>query len=213
MSWYEQLANKLKLPCFNDIDGVGINGVAIFNRYKTNRYFLEKRWARGGNVLTAMMMNPSKASHNQSDKTVDQLINVAKENGCNAIYVVNVSSFVCGSSNKVAQSQFAFEAINWEFISQAIAESELVFLGWGIKGQLGMLQQLNHSSRRNSILKAYKKIRCYEILNSKDKKFMNSGKPLKYVPHPRPIFAWGKYTNASIRSVTRSDLIGLLNQK
>ncbi|RYL93418.1 DUF1643 domain-containing protein [Sporolactobacillus sp. THM7-4] len=74
--WYEELARTnqliLKTGSYNNIPEV-----AVFNENGNRRYFLEKRWAKGGNFLTAIMMNPSKAVHNQTDKTVDQMIEVA----------------------------------------------------------------------------------------------------------------------------------------
>ena len=47
----------------------GIPGKAIFNTNGTRRYFLEKRWEDGGNILTAIMTNPSNAADNQTDDT------------------------------------------------------------------------------------------------------------------------------------------------
>ena len=56
--------NSLKTGTFG-----GIPGKAIFNTNGTRRYFLEKRWEDGGNILTAIMTNPSNAAHNQTDDT------------------------------------------------------------------------------------------------------------------------------------------------
>lgn len=75
--WFEQLAKSnhlsLEMGTYEDV-----LGKAIFNTSSTRRYFLEKRWNQGGNILTAIMMNPSNAAHNQTDDTVGQLIDIAK---------------------------------------------------------------------------------------------------------------------------------------
>ena len=56
--------------------------------------------------------------HNQTDDTVDQLMDVAKvQLGYDGLHVVNVSSIIDGSSSNVTSDQFAYESINWAFIS------------------------------------------------------------------------------------------------
>jgi len=83
------------------------------------------------------MMNLSKAAHNQTDRTVDQMIEVAITRGCNALNVVNVSSIIDGSSGNLKNAHFAFEKINWKFVSEAMTNANIIFLGWGAKGQQG----------------------------------------------------------------------------
>lgn len=185
-----------------------ISGKAVFNTNSTRRYFLEKRWAQGGNFLTAVMMNPSKAAHNQTDETVDQLIDVAKVQCCHALYVVNVSSIIDGTSSNLNNAQFAYETINWTFVSEAISEANVVFLGWGMKGQLGMLEQQNSNS---NLVNAFKyvssKIYCYDVLKSMDRKYANN--PIYFVPHPRPMYEKEKYCYVLIRQIKDHEFIQL----
>ena len=68
------------------------------------------KWRDERNILTAIMMNPSNASHKQSDDSVDQ---------------------------------FAYDFINWRFISKAVSYGQATFLGWGMKGQKGIIKQLD----------------------------------------------------------------------
>ncbi|MFD2045708.1 DUF1643 domain-containing protein [Ornithinibacillus salinisoli] len=204
--WFEQLANSNNLSIQTG-SYESILGKAIFNTNGTRRYFLEKRWEQGGNILTAIMMNPSNAAHNQTDDTVDQLINVARvQLGYNALYVVNVSSIIDGSSSKLTKEQFAYEPINWNFISGAVSHANVIFLGWGMKGQQGMLK---HQESNSELVNAFKnvssKIYCYDVLKSGDKKFVN--KPIYYVPHPRPIFEKEKYCESLIRPMKDHEFI------
>lgn len=207
MEWFEQLAISRNLKV--DLGTYqGTIGKAIFNG--TNRYFLEKRWADGGAAMTALMMNPSSASHSTSDSTVSQLMEVAKRKGCNALYVVNVSSFVCGRSRDVNQARFGFNAVNSLFISGALNASTIVFLGWGIKGQLGMGEQISTNKiMKNVFLKAQKKFHCYDLLEAKNSGLKAAGHPF-YLPHPRPRGAWNRYVNASIKPIPASKIKLLL---
>ena len=203
--WYEQLANNNQLV-FKEDTYSDILGKAIFNKNETRRYFLEKRWEEGDYVLTAIMMNPSKAAHNQTDDTVDQLIAVAKNQGCHALYVVNVSSTIDGSSSNLNNAHFIFESINWNFVSKAMTEANIVFLGWGVKGHRGMLK---HQQINNNLVNAFKnilsKMYCYDVLKSNDKKFTD----LYYVPHPRPLFKREKYRNMPIRQISEVEFTHL----
>jgi hypothetical protein len=205
--WFVQLANSNQLS-FQTGTYASISGKAVFNTSGTRRYFLEKRWAQEGNILTAIMMNPSNAAHNQTDKTVDQLIDVAKAQRCHALYVVNVSSFIDGTSSNLNNTQFACEAINWSFVTGAITEAKVVFLGWGMKGQKGMHKQQNSNSTLiNAFKNALRKTYCYEVLKSMDRKYVNN--PIFYVPHPRPLQRKEKYRNVPIRKIRKHEFTQL----
>ncbi|WP_180954699.1 DUF1643 domain-containing protein [Bacillus sp. V5-8f] len=205
--WFKQLAdsNQLDLESGTYAD---IEGKAIFNTYRTRRYFLEKRWAEEGTVLTAIMMNPSSASHDETDDSVDQLIDLAKNQGCYALHVVNISSIIDGTSNNLNNAHFAYEMINWNFISTAMTEANVIFLGWGMKGQLGML---GHQSYNSNLVNAFQnvssKIYCYDVLKSTNKKFIK--RPVYYVPHPRPQTDKEKYRDVPIRQITDLEFIQL----
>ncbi|WP_339316135.1 DUF1643 domain-containing protein [Paenibacillus sp. FSL R10-2734] len=200
--WFEQLASSKQLS-FQIGTFAGITGKAVFDINGTRRYFLEKRWAQGGDILTAVMMNPSNAAHNQTDETVEQLIDVAKVQCCNALYVVNISSFIDGSSSNLNNAKFTYEDINWAFVSGAISEANIVFLGWGMKGQLGMLKQQKSNS---NVVNAFKERRifCYEVLKSNDKRYAK--RPVYYVPHPRPLYDKKKYSYVPIREINEHEV-------
>lgn len=194
--WFVELANEHELEIYSG-DHKGFSGIAVFSLDKQNRYFLEKRWAEDGDVFTAFMMNPSKAAHNISDPTVDQLINVAKKNGCNALNVVNVSSVIEGNSKNLIDTQFQYNQVNWAFVSSALRQSKYVFLGWGVKGQLGIRNQLKMQPSIKNIFETEKeKLYVYEVLKSIDQKFKRLN--LHYAPHPRPQANIKKYIEAPI---------------
>ncbi|SOC23960.1 uncharacterized protein DUF1643 [Ureibacillus xyleni] len=202
----QQLANTHKLlietGTFN-----GVDGTAIFDQNKTRRYFLEKRWSEGENIFTAVMMNPSNAAHDSSDDTVDQIIEVAKSHHCHALRVVNVSSIIGGTSSKLTAAHFAYESLNWSFVSNAMASGQIVFLGWGMKGQKGLNQQ-NHIS--NAFKKVKNKLYSYDVMRSTDRNYAN--RPIYYVPHPRPQLDKERYLNEPIRKIDDIGFLQLFNE-
>ncbi len=149
------------------------------------------------------MMNPSKATHDDSDKTVDQLINKAKELNYDALYVVNVLPKICRRSKDLRMGDFNYDEINWFFISNSMLYSQLIFIGWGIIGQTGLKRQLKtNSSIANYFRLSINKICYYELLVSKNK---NKYVPKYYVPHPRPIFGITKYEKSKFISFNSED--------
>ena len=201
--WIDDIADVNKLKIYRG-EHKGINGIAVFDLDKQNRPFLEKRWAENGSVFTAFMMNPSKAAHDDSDPTVDQLINVAKKKGCNALNVVNVSSLIEGNSKNLNDTQFRYNQVNWEFVSNTMKRSKYVFLGWGVKGQLGVLDQLKtRPSIKQTFETEKEKLYAYEVLNSTDQKYKHLN--LYYAPHPRPQGDLKRYIEAPIVQIENLD--------
>ncbi|MCW3792906.1 DUF1643 domain-containing protein [Paenibacillus sp. LS1] len=207
---YIELSEKNNLKLYTGVYH-GIQGRAVFNKNISarKRYFLEKRWREGKNILTAIMMNPSNAAHDNTDDTVDQLIEVAQSYNYDALYVVNVSSFIGGSSSKLNSDKFVFDKINWRFIEQAMKESNMIFIGWGMKGQKAIFQQQKANiSIFKTFMKTKKFIYTYEFMQSKNKVYLK--KPFYYVPHPRPIRNKEKYKKQKLYKLTHVQLNKLL---
>ncbi|SCX66922.1 DUF1643 domain-containing protein [Lysinibacillus fusiformis] len=185
----------------------GIEGVAVFNQAQTERYILEKRWQSGDKVFLAFMMNPSKASHSASDPTVDQMISLAKKNGCDVLHVVNVSSIIDGNSNNLSIKHFSLSEMNWEFIKKAVENASIVFISWGIKGQQGINTWLGSSAEASHVfIKAQSKLHAYEVLTAANEK-------IGYVPHPRPRGKVNKYINTHAKKVSKDEYSRLFREE
>lgn len=102
----------------------------------TKRYFLEKRWSTGDKVLGAIMMNPSKAGNVESDETVNLLINYAKHQGYDALYVVNIIPII-NSQSKNLKSSYTSKIIEViedkqiECFNYMFSHVGEIFIGWG----------------------------------------------------------------------------------
>lgn len=181
----------------------GIPGRAIFDPYEEKRYFLEKRWGEGDNILLAFMMNPNKASHSYSDDTVDHLIRKSKTLNFDGLFVVNVSPVKKGSSKDLRMADFEFDKINWYFIKEAIQLCPLVFIGWGMTGQRGIKKQLKEKPLLAELINNHTLKMCYyDLITSTDK---DKNAPRYYVPHPRPIPEQNKYENTGFTPLNPAD--------
>lgn len=195
MMWIDDLAKDLELEVeFGAYNSIA--GVAVFNKEHTERYILEKRWARGDKVFLAFLMNPSKASFDATDRTVTQMIELAKKHGCDALYVINISSYIDTNSTLLAQTGFHFSPENWRFIKEALQQASLVFLGWGIDGQKIINQNLaEQSDIRYVLLEVQEKMYAYEVIEDAKEK-------LNYVPLPRNKNNYKKYVDLLAEKIT-----------
>ena len=177
---YSILSNRMKLP----EPEISVSEV-IFDKKKEKRYLLEKRWDKDGEVLCAFMMNPSHASHILSDRTVDQLVKYAENNGYGSLIVVNAISFIEPQSNNLKNSTIhTFDPINWSFIEKAFIKSDHILFATGYKGQQALYKFIDSkNSQVINILKKYRKqFYCYDI------KLSARGHNFYYTPHLRPQF-------------------------
>lgn len=119
-------------------------GQAIFDNdiNPQKRYFLEKRWSEGDNVLSVIMTNPSKADSMKSDDTVNFLIDYAKHHSFDALYVVNIIPFFSTNVEKLKKqydnlslSNSAVEVANIESLKYVLKNSNCIIIAWGEFGQ------------------------------------------------------------------------------
>ncbi|MCR8853487.1 DUF1643 domain-containing protein [Lysinibacillus sp. FSL R7-0073] len=200
--WIHDVADQYNLEV-KDGRHNNIDGIAVFDELLTKRYILEKRWRDGEKVFLAFMMNPSKAAHNKSDATVNQMIRLAKVYDCDALQVINVSSFIEGLSNDVPDESFTFDTINWAFIERALIDAYIIFISWGIQGQQGINNWLlSQNIVANTLYNVRLKCYAYEHLLALKEK-------IYYVPHPRPRGTVRKYEDSLAHKLSLSELVDL----
>lgn len=193
--WIDDVAKDLELEVeFGAYNSVA--GVAVFNKEHTERYILEKRWARGDKIFLAFLMNPSKASFDATDRTVTQMIELAKKHECDALYVINISSFIDADSSKLALTGQHFSPENWRFIKEAFQHATMVFIGWGTDGQSIMNKNLSEQSDiRYLFEEVQEKLYAYAVLDEPKTE-------LTYVPLPRNKNNYKKYVESLAEKIT-----------
>ncbi|MBQ0141079.1 MAG: DUF1643 domain-containing protein [Kurthia sp.] len=193
--WIDDVAKDLDLQVeFGAYNSVA--GVAVFNKEHTERYILEKRWARGDKIFLAFLMNPSKASFDATDRTVTQMIELAKKHACDALYVINISSVIDADSAKLVTTGHHFSPENWRFIKEALQHAEIVFIGWGMDGQKLINQKLaEQSDIRYLFQQVQEKLHAYTVLE-------DTKEQLTYVPLPRNKNNYKKYADATAQKIT-----------
>ncbi len=190
--WIDQLAEEfdlqVELGAYNSVAGL-----AVFNEEKNERYMLEKRWARGEKTLLAFLQAPSKASHIATDRTVTQLIELAKLHDCDALHVINLSSII---EDDFTNANKSYQGRNRTFIETAINNSDMIFLGWGQQGQLAAQQM---PELKETLLKNKEKLMAYEVIKEPKINFT-------YVPIPRVKGHYKKYIDQKSRILTKEEL-------
>lgn len=187
--WIDDVAKDLGLQVeFGAYNSVA--GVAVFNKEHTERYILEKRWAKGDKIFLAFLMNPSKASFDTSDKTVTQMIELAKKHQCDALHVINISSFIDDDSTKLVTNGFHITETNRLFIKEAFETAHMVFVGWGLDGQKIMNKNLaEQSDIRYLFEQVADKLYAYGVVEDTKEKML-------YVPLPRNKNNFKKYADS-----------------
>lgn len=66
---------------------------ATFSPCDQYRYLLGRCWEKGLPILGVDMMNPSSASHEKPDKTIDKCMLLAKQEGFGGLLVRNISAY------------------------------------------------------------------------------------------------------------------------
>lgn len=202
--WIDDIAKdvglRVEFGAYNSIAGV-----AVFNKEHTERYILEKRWAKGDKIFLAFLMNPSKASFDTSDRTVTLMIELAKKHQCDALYVVNISSVIDDDAEKLATAGFHLNKTNLLFIQEAFKHAHILFLGWGLNGQKIMKQNLAELPDFRSLLEeAQSKLYAYEVIESPKEKEV-------YIPLPRNKNNFKKYVEHTAVKITKEQFNELFN--
>ncbi len=160
-------------------------GKALFDNPNnpTKRYFLEKRWRTGDRIITVIMTNPSTANSLSSDKTVEFLLEYARDSSkdYDALFVVNIIPLIDSSTTKLKKrgksliSQSVKEDMNRESVKHTLSKSKEIILAWGKMGQDYFKDLIEDED--------LKKLFCEK---SACCKVFGFGKDKKFPKHPRP---------------------------
>lgn len=101
------------------------------------RYTWRYRWSSEGGLAAWLMMNPSLASTERSDLTVDRVMHFSRQHGCGGAMVVNLWPLITPKSKELwkAVPDFCVEKIasNREDIATIGAEANLRIAAFGLR--------------------------------------------------------------------------------
>lgn len=173
---------------------IGIGQSVYDNAQKpTKRYFLEKRWSDGENILGAILMNPSKATSVKGDNTINALIDYAKKYNYDALYVVNIIPLIKSKSDELDDlldeelESMVREYKQKKFIKLLLTNSKRILLGWGEKGRKYFSVLIQDSKIKNDFIFFSEKCHTFDLNVNSDfpcHPFPNGIIPKNYLSRP-----------------------------
>jgi hypothetical protein len=114
----------------------GITSTAEYDLLGEYRYYLNRRWAPGGQTCTFVMLNPSTATEDQDDPTVAKCRRFSQQWGFNALTVANIFALRSTDPRNLYTHPDPIGLNNDTWILKAAREASLVVVAWGNHGRL-----------------------------------------------------------------------------
>ncbi len=108
----------------------------ILSSCEKYRYVLWRIWDESKPKWMFVLLNPSKATHEQDDPTITRLVKRAKMNGAGGIVVVNSGAIRQTDSDLAVQDEDPVGPHNAFWIEQMIPQCDKHIAGWGPKASL-----------------------------------------------------------------------------
>ena len=106
---------------------------AKFNKARTKRYFLFRKWSERPTIVW-IMLNPSVADEKYDDKTISKCMKFSKSWGYGGFYVVNLCSDIstCPKKaiNKLKTNQ-EIDPTSLSYIKDVINNNNVIYCAWG----------------------------------------------------------------------------------
>lgn len=109
---------------------------AVFSDCEKYRPYLKQVWDATLPLLNCCLLNPSKATHEVSDPTVQRQGKRARLLGFGGLIVTNINDWRSTDPNELYSIERPSSQINNAFIKTAATESAMVICGWGSHGEL-----------------------------------------------------------------------------
>ncbi|MGC1308647.1 MAG: DUF1643 domain-containing protein [Phormidesmis sp.] len=114
-----------------------IERTAVFDRSQNYRYWLGRRWQKGGAQVAFVMLNPSRADDTHDDPTLRACIQFAQRWEYSALSVVNLFGYRTPHPAMLKKADNPVGPQNDEYVLKAVTEAQQVVLAWGNWGSLG----------------------------------------------------------------------------
>lgn len=109
--------------------------VAIYSDCEQYRYALRRVWGTQGKMALFIMLNPSKATEQQNDPTVERCEQRARRLGFGGFCVVNIFAWRETHPKLMRQAADPIGAENDAEVLKACAWADTVICGWGTHGE------------------------------------------------------------------------------
>jgi hypothetical protein len=113
-----------------------IDSSAVFDASGRYRYRLSRQWAKGGESVAFVMLNPSTADHEHNDPTIRRCIGLAQLWGFSALHVVNLFALRATEPATLRRARNPVGRQNNSYIEATVEEANQIVLAWGNHGQL-----------------------------------------------------------------------------
>ena len=109
---------------------------AVYSDCETYRYLLRRDWARSGPHLIYILLNPSTASAEKNDPTVERCERRARAAGFAGFSVANLFAFRATDPRALRHSADPVGPENNAVLADISAGGDRVLCGWGVHGTL-----------------------------------------------------------------------------
>ena len=110
-----------------------IKSRAFYSGCETYRYGLERRWGAGGWLLY-VMLNPSTATEERNDPTIERCQRRAGALGFGAMRIANLFAFRATDPRDLKRAKDPIGPENAALLAQWSAEAQMVLAAWGAHG-------------------------------------------------------------------------------
>ncbi|MCB2135029.1 MAG: DUF1643 domain-containing protein [Rhodobacteraceae bacterium] len=107
---------------------------ATYSACNAYRYSLSRDWSGGGRRLLYILLNPSTATEEKNDPTIERCERRARRSGFDGFAVVNLFAFRATDPQALRQVADPVGPGNDAAIARAAADAALILCGWGIHG-------------------------------------------------------------------------------
>ena len=113
-----------------------ITSDAEISSCKTYRYFLQRTWDINNEMMTFIMLNPSKADALKDDPTIRKCVMLAKKENCSGIYVINLFALRSSQPKDLYIHNNPVGPDNDYWIDEITKKSKIIVVAWGNDGNL-----------------------------------------------------------------------------
>ncbi|MEM7162758.1 MAG: DUF1643 domain-containing protein [Bacteroidota bacterium] len=104
---------------------------ALFSDCKAHRFRLARIWNEEKETLLFIGLNPSRADHYTSDRTITKCISYAQNWNYGGLTMVNLFSFISPYPNELKRHTHLYTDENRKHIKEALESHEQVIFMWG----------------------------------------------------------------------------------